>query len=84
MGQDGVSSEHQYLMMPLFRPTDCAAVGGPTISRVHGWINDEKKDEMKECSVCGDAVVHDMTEHSFFGFACSCPYGPPKEEDREP
>jgi hypothetical protein len=39
---------------------------------------------MKECSVCGDAVVHDMTEHHFFGFACSCPYGLPKEEEREP
>jgi hypothetical protein len=80
MGQDGVNPEHQYLMMPLFRPTDCAAVGGPTISRVQGCINDE----MKECVVCGDAVVHDMTEHSFFGFACSCPYGPPEEEGREP
>jgi hypothetical protein len=80
MGQDGVNPEHQYLMMPLFRPTDCAAVGGPTISRVRGCINDK----MKECIVCGDAVVHDMTEHSFFGFACSCPYGPSKEEGREP
>jgi hypothetical protein len=80
MGQDGVNPEHQYLMLALFRPTDCAAVGGPTISRVPGCINDE----MKECVVCGDAVVHDMTEHSFFGFACSCPYGSPKEEDRKP
>jgi hypothetical protein len=41
MGQDGVNPEHQYLMMPFFRPTDCAAVGGPTISRVRGCISDE-------------------------------------------
>ena len=68
------------MMRPLFRPADCAAVGGPTISRVQGCINDETK----ECSVCGDAVVHDMTEHHIFGFASSCPYGRPKEEEREP
>ncbi len=75
-----MNPEHQYLMMPLFRPTDCAAVGGPTISRVQGCINDE----MKECVVCGNDAVHDMTEHSFFGFPGSCPYGPPKEEECEP
>jgi hypothetical protein len=68
------------MMRPLFRPTDCAAVGGHTISRVRGCINDE----MKECIVCGHAVVGDMTEHSFFGFTFSCPYGPPEKEDREP
>lgn len=68
------------MMRPLFRPADCAAVGGPTISRVRGCINDETK----ECIVCGDAVVHDMTEHHFFGFACSCPYEIPKKEECEP
>jgi hypothetical protein len=49
---------------------DCAANGGPTISRVRGCINDE----MLECIVCRHSVVWDLTENSFFGFKGSCPY----------
>lgn len=51
-------------------PEDCAANGGPTLSRVRGCINDE----MKECTVCKHSVVHDFVDHSFFGFAANCPY----------
>jgi hypothetical protein len=51
-------------------PSDCAANGGPTISRVKGCINDE----MLECIVCRNSSPWDMTEHSFFGFMSSCPY----------
>jgi hypothetical protein len=51
-------------------PRDCAATGAPTISRVKGCINDE----MRECIVCKNAVVHDLTEHPLFGFKVSCPY----------
>jgi hypothetical protein len=68
------------MTLPLSRPTDCAAAGGPTISRVRGCINDE----MKECVICAMETAHDWTEHPFFGFAAQCPYGPPKEEEREP
>ena len=49
---------------------DCAANGGPTISRVRGCINDE----MRECIICKNEVVWHMTEDSFFGFKTSCPY----------
>ena len=49
---------------------DCAANGGPTISRVRGCINDE----MLECVVCHNAVAWDMADHSFFGFKMSCPH----------
>lgn len=56
----------------MTRPADCAALGGPTISRVRGCINDE----MKECIVCGDKCRWDVTEDPFFGFAASCPHGP--------
>lgn len=51
------------------RNPDCAAIGGPTLSRIRGTINDE----MKECTVCGNACLWSMTEHSFFGFEGSCP-----------
>lgn len=49
--------------------TDCAANGGPTISRMSGQINNE----MRECLVCHKACRWDMTEHFFFGFANNCP-----------
>jgi hypothetical protein len=65
------------MKLPLLRPTDCAAADGPTISRVPGCIGDDTN----ECVVCGQAVVDDMTEHHFFGFACSCPYGPSEKEE---
>lgn len=48
---------------------DCAANGGPTISRVRGEINNE----MRECIVCKHACRWDLTEHLFFGFRVSCP-----------
>ena len=51
-------------------PADCAANGGPTVSRVTGCINDE----MRECIVCHNRCAWDMTEHSFFGFRASCPH----------
>lgn len=54
------------------RPPDCAAIGGPTISRMRGCINDE----MKECIICGNVCRWDMAEHSFFGFAAVCPQKP--------
>lgn len=53
-----------------FVPDDCAANGGPTISRVRGRIDDE----MLECITCGNSCRWDMTEHSFFGFRTACPY----------
>jgi hypothetical protein len=49
-------------------PADCAANGGPTISRVRGCINDE----MRECIICGNLCRWDITEHSFFGFRAFC------------
>jgi hypothetical protein len=49
---------------------DCAANGGPTISRVRGCINDE----MRECIICHYSCHWSMTENLFFGFAGSCPY----------
>jgi hypothetical protein len=51
-------------------PADCAANGGPTISRVTGCINDE----MRECIVCRNSCLWSMTEHSFFGFRLLCPH----------
>jgi len=57
------------------RHPDCAANGGPTISRARGCINDE----MRECVVCGSACRWDMTDHAFFGFAASCPQPPNSE-----
>lgn len=57
-------------MIPISVPSDCAANGGPTLSRVHGCINDE----MRECVICKEQCVWYMTEHSFFGFMPSCPY----------
>jgi hypothetical protein len=54
------------------RHRDCAAIGGPTISRMRGCINDE----MKECIICGNSCRWDMTEHSFFGFEAACPQKP--------
>jgi hypothetical protein len=58
-------------------PADCAANGGPTISRVRGCINDE----MRECIICGDSCLWDMTEHSFFGFRASCPHREQLEQE---
>jgi len=58
-------------------PSDCAANGGPTISRVRGCINDE----MRECIICKNEVVWHMTEHSFFGFKASCPYSNQLEQE---
>ena len=50
------------------RHPDCAAIGGPTISRMRGCINDE----MKECLRCGHCVRWDMTEAWFLGFEANC------------
>ena len=60
------------------RHPDCAAIGGPTISRMRGCINDE----MKECIICGNACRGDMTEHSFFGFEAACPQKPNVRTER--
>jgi len=60
-----------------FVPSDCAANGGSTISRVRGCINDE----MRECIVCGASCVWHMTEHSFFGFRMPCPYSEQLEQE---
>ena len=62
------------------RHPDCAAIGGPTISRMRGCINDE----MKECIVCHHTVVHDLTEHPFFGFEVNCPQKPNDPSERPP
>ena len=58
-------------------PSDCAANGGPTISRVRGCINDE----MLECIVCGNSCHWSMTEHPFFGFKSSWKYRVQLEQD---
>ena len=60
-------------------PFDCAANGGPTISRVRGCINDE----MLECIVCGSSCLWCMTEHSFFGFKTSCPHAEQLEQEAD-
>lgn len=54
----------------MSRPMDCAASGGPTISRVRGCINDE----MRECVVCGDSCRWDVVDHPIWGFSASCPH----------
>jgi len=61
-------------------PADCAANGGPTISRVRGCINDE----MRECIICGNSCRWDMTEHSFFGFRMDCPHSEQLELEAQP
>lgn len=66
-------------MLPTNRPPDCAAAGGPTLSRVRGCINDE----LRECVVCGEATVHDMVDHRLFGFAANCPYGRPGDDEND-
>jgi hypothetical protein len=73
-----VYSQPPTMNRPLFRPADCAAIGGPTISRVEGCINDE----MLECIVCNHAAPHDMTDNSFFGFPGNCPYGQPVDQEQ--
>jgi len=54
------------------RNPDCAAIGGPTISRGRATVNDE----MRECIVCRHSCRWDMTEHAFFGFEGTCPLRP--------
>jgi hypothetical protein len=58
-------------------PADCAANGGPTISRVEGCIDDE----MLECIVCRNSSRWDTTEHPFFGFKESCPHREQLEQE---
>ena len=58
-------------------PADCAANGGPTISRVRGCINDE----MLDCIVCRNLCLWSMTEDSFFGFRPSCPHSDQLEHE---
>jgi hypothetical protein len=62
------------------RPCDCAAIGGPTISRVDGCINDEQK----ECIICQHSTCWDLTESPFWGFGANCPHGPVMVEEVEP
>ncbi len=42
-----------------------ACKGAPTIEEYSGA-------DMVECIECGMCVRHDLTEHSFFGFAAGC------------
>ena len=60
-------------------PADCAANGGPIISRVSFCINDE----MLECIVCGSSCLWGMAEHSFFGFKASCPHAEQLEQEAD-
>lgn len=50
------------------RHPDCAAIGGSTISRRKGCINDEQL----ECVRCHHSVVWDLAESCFFGFEANC------------
>lgn len=59
---------------------DCAANGGPTISRAKGCINDE----MLECIVCHTQCRWDMTDHPLFGFKSGCNRPELKNEEQQP